>query len=237
VLASSEVNLPRPLPAYDNELNKAQVGRYVLWRVGIRWYAFALLGVPLIMVLGTMVYSMDLPNLGALGGPSYLLSYLLTFGLVLVLGGPLLEEGGWRGFALPRLERLHGPLVGSLILGVLWALWHLPGFLVPSWAASSGGGGVVGITLFTITAITFTIVITWVFNNTRASLLLTVLVHASIDTFDSTLGAIFPARAVASAFSYMIGFGAVALVLIVLTRGRLDYGRIAETVSAPPRVR
>jgi membrane protease YdiL (CAAX protease family) len=131
VLASSEVNLPRPLPAYDNELNKAQVGRYVLWRVGIRWYAFALLGVPLIMLLGTMVYSMDLPNLGALGGPSYLLSYLLTFGLVLVLGGPLLEEGGWRGFALPRLERLHGPLVGTLILGVLWALWHLPEFLVP----------------------------------------------------------------------------------------------------------
>jgi membrane protease YdiL (CAAX protease family) len=98
------------------------LGRYVLWRVGLRWYLFALLGVPLIMLLGTMVYSMDLPNLGALGGPSYLLSYLLTFALVLVLGGPLLEEGGWRGFALPRLERLHGPLVGSLILGVLWAL-------------------------------------------------------------------------------------------------------------------
>jgi len=212
------------------------LGRYVLWRVGLRWYLFALLGVPLIMLLGTMVYSMDLPNLGALGGPSYLLSYLLTFGLVLVLGGPLLEEGGWRGFALPRLERLHGPLVGSLILGVLWALWHLPEFLVPSWAASSGGGGIVGITLFTLTAITFTIVITWVFNNTQTSLLLVILVHASIDTFGSTLAAIFPARAVASAFPYMIGFGVVAVVLIVLTRGRLDYGRLAEAQSAP-RVR
>jgi uncharacterized protein len=211
------------------------LGRYVLWRVGLRWYLFALLGVPLIMLLGTMVYSMDLPNLGALGGPSYLLSYLLTFGLVLVLGGPLLEEGGWRGFALPRLERLHGPLVGSLILGVLWALWHLPEFLVPSWAASSGGG-IVGITLFTLTAITFTIVITWVFNNTRASLLLAILVHASIDTFGGILAAIFPARAVASAFPYMIGFGVVAVVLIVLTRGRLDYGRLAEAQSAP-RVR
>jgi membrane protease YdiL (CAAX protease family) len=213
------------------------LGRYVLWRVGVGWYAFALLGVPLIMLLGTMVYSMDLPNLGALGGPSYLLSYIAFFVLVTVLGGPLLEEGGWRGFALPRLERLHGPLVGSLILGVLWALWHLPEFLVPSWAASSGGGGIVGITLFTITAVTFTIVITWVFNNTRASLLLAILVHASIDTFGSALGEIFPARAVASVFPYMIGFGVVALVLIVLTRGRLDYGRIADAVSAPPRVR
>jgi membrane protease YdiL (CAAX protease family) len=209
------------------------LGRFVLWRVGIKWYLFALLGVPLIMVLGTMVYSMDLPNLGALGGPSYLLSYLATFALVIVLGGPLFEEPGWRGFALPRMERLHGPLLASLILGVLWALWHLPEFLVPSWAASSGGGGVLGITLFTLTALTFTIVITWVFNNTRASLLLAILVHASIDTFSITLGAIFPARAVSSAFPLLIGFGVVALVLIVLTRGRLDYGRLAEAQSAP----
>jgi uncharacterized protein len=74
------------------------------------------------MLVGTMVYSMELPNLAALGGPSYLLSYLVSFALVTVLGGPLLEEGGWRGFALPRMERLHGPLLASLILGVLWAL-------------------------------------------------------------------------------------------------------------------
>ena len=72
-------------------------------------------------------------------GPSYLLFYLGSFVLALVLGGPLLEEGGWRGFALPRMERLYGPLLASVILGVMWALWHLPEFLVPSWAASSGG--------------------------------------------------------------------------------------------------
>ena len=161
-------------------------------------------------------------------------AFLLRYGLR--LGGPLFEEIGWRGFALPRIERLHGPLLASLILGVLWALWHLPEILVPSWAASSGGGGVLGITLFTLTAVTFTIVITWVFNNTRASVLLAILVHASIDTFGGTLGAIFPAKAVASAFPYMIGFGVVAVVLIVLTRGRLRYGRLAEAQLAP-RVR
>jgi membrane protease YdiL (CAAX protease family) len=179
---------------------------------------------------------MELPNLGALGGPSYLLSYLLSFALVTVLGGPLLEEGGWRGFVLPRMERLHGPLLASVVLGILWALWHLPEFLVPSWTAAMGGGSIVVITLFTITAVTFTIVITWVFNNTRASLLLAILVHASIDTFGGTLAAIFPAKAVTSAFPYMIGFGVVALVLIVLTRGRLAYERLAEAQSAP-RVR
>jgi uncharacterized protein len=212
------------------------LGRYVLWRVGLRWYVFALLGVPLIMLVGTMAYSMELPNLAALGGPSYLLSYLVSFALVTLLGGPLLEEGGWRGFALPRMERLHGPLLASLILGVLWALWHLPEFLVPSWTASMGGGGILSIILFTLGAITFTIGITWVFNNTRASVLLAILVHASIDTFSGTLAVIFPAKAVASPFPYLISFGVVAVVLIVLTRGRLDYQRLVQAQS-PTRVR
>jgi uncharacterized protein len=208
------------------------LGRLVLWRVGIQWYLFALLGVPLIMLLGTMVYSMELPNLAALGGPSYLLGYLASFALVTVLGGPLLEEIGWRGFALPRMERLHGPLLASLILGVLWALWHLPEFLVPSWAASSGGGSILSIILFIVFAITVTVVITWVFNNTRASVLLAILVHSSIDTFTIPLAAIFPAWAIASALPLTIGFGVVAVALIVLTRGRLDYGRLAEARSA-----
>jgi membrane protease YdiL (CAAX protease family) len=210
------------------------LGRYVLWRVGIRWYAFALLGVPLIMVLGTMVVSGDLPNFGKLGGPSYVLNYLAFFLLVFVLGGPLLEEPGWRGFALPRLERLHGPLVGSLTLGALWALWHLPEFLVPSWAASSGGGGILDIVLFVVITVAFAIVITWVFNNTRASLLLAMLVHASIDTFGSPLGKIFPTPAASSSLPMLAGFGALAVVLTLFTRGRLGY---RPDAAAAPRVR
>ena len=67
------------------------------------------------------------------------------------------------------------------MLGVLWALWHLPQFLVPTWAASSGGGGVSGIALFVLVAVAFSVVLSWVFNNTRASLLIAVLVHTSID--------------------------------------------------------
>jgi hypothetical protein len=89
--------------------------------------------------------------------------------------------------------------------------------------------------LFTLTAITFTIVITWVFNNTRASLLLAILVHASIDTFGGTLAAIFPAKAVASAFPYMISFGVLALVLIVLTRGRLGFREEEPEPATAPR--
>ena len=109
-------------------------------------------------------------------------------------------------------------------------MWHLPEFMVPSWAAASGG--ILGITLFNITAVAFTVVITWMFNNTRASLPLAILVHASIDTFGGTLGAIFPADAVSSAISYLIGFGAVAHVLGFLEERRQQADGIKDLERA-----
>jgi uncharacterized protein len=75
-----------------------------------------------------------------------------------------------------------------------------------------------------------------VFNNTRASILIAILLHASIKTFSESLGVIFPPKAIASAFPMMIGFGVVAVLIIVLTRGRLSYERLVEAQPAP-RVR
>ena len=168
------------------------------------------------------------PDLGALGGPADMVTHLVGFVLTMVLGGPLFEEIGWRGFALPRLQRMRGPLAASLILGVLWAFWRLPQFLVPAWAASSGGGGISGIVLFVLAAVAFSVVISWVFNNTRASLLLAVLVHTSIDAFSGTMGAVYPTAAT-SAWPMIIGFGVVAMALLLGTRGRLNYERLQDT--------
>ena len=72
----------------------------------------------------------------------------------------------------------------------------------------------------------------WVFNNTQASLHLAILVHASIDTFSITLGVMFPPEDVASALPFIIGFGFVALALILITRGQLNYTRLADAPSA-----
>jgi Type II CAAX prenyl endopeptidase Rce1-like len=60
------------------------------------------------------------------------LAYLKAFVCMAIIGGPLFEEPGWTGFAQPRLQQMHGPLLGGLPLDGLWALWHLPGFLIPS---------------------------------------------------------------------------------------------------------
>jgi CAAX protease family protein len=205
--------------------------RIVLWRVGLRWYLFALIGIPVVMALGTVILPEGLSSLLGLG-PGYLLTYLSTYVLVVILGGPLFEEPGWRGFALPRLQPLHGPLMGTLILGLLWALWHLPEFLVPSWAASSGGSSFLAIVKFVVIAVTFAIVTTWVFNNTKGSVFMAILVHASIDTFSVPVGGLASPSAVGN--SVLLSFGVLALVLVVLTRGRLGYERYRQEEDPAP---
>jgi membrane protease YdiL (CAAX protease family) len=205
--------------------------RIVLWRVGLRWYLFALVGVPMVMALGTLIVPGAMASLLALG-PGYVPTYLIWFVIIAIIGGPLFEEIGWRGFALPRLQLLHGPLLGSFILGLLWALWHLPEFLVPVWANSSGGNSFLDIVRFVIIAISFAIVITWVFNNTKASVLLAILVHASIDTFSMPMGTLFSPGAMAN--SILVSFGVFALVVVALTRGRLGYQPYQQQEEADP---
>jgi CAAX protease family protein len=196
--------------------------RIVLWRVGLGWYLFALIGIPVILMLGVIV----LP--GAMASFKGLASFVppmpwLSLVVYVFFHGPLGEEPGWRGFALPRLQRLHGPLVGSLILAPLWALWHLPMFWVPAWNFPPT---LLNVVLFIIAAIPLTIVMTWVFNNTKGSLLIAILVHWAFDMSFAVLNLLFTARIVTdygSTVPVLIGLGAVALLVIALTRGRLGY--------------
>src|SRR5215216_4270837 len=205
--------------------------RIVLWRVELRWYLFAFIGVPLVMTLGAILVPGGLASLQFLG-PGYVLTYPVTFIVVLLIGGPLGEEIGWRGFALPRMQPLHGPLVGSIILGLLWGLWHLPEFLVPAWADTSGGSDLLAIVKFCIFAIVSAIIFTWVFNNTKGSVLIAVLVHATIDApflpYSVLLG---PSEVINS---LLLGFGALGLAVVALTRGRLGYQHYRQEEDEEP---
>ena len=95
---------------------------------------------------------------------------LMMFAIRLVnpLDGPMQEELGWRGFALPRLQERHSPLVASAILGVLVVIWHVPLVLL---------GMLPAYALFATFA--FTIVFGWLFNNTKGSVLMTLIAHAA----------------------------------------------------------
>jgi membrane protease YdiL (CAAX protease family) len=204
----------------------------VLWRVGLRWYVFALIGLPAIMALSVIFLPGALASFQGLAGLAPL-PMLSLFAYIFLLGGPMGEEPGWRGFALPRLQRLHGPLVGSLILGSIWALWHLPIFWIPAWNLPPNIRNVI---MFVIAAIAFTIVMTWVFNNTRGSLFIAVLVHTAFDTVLAILNGLFPVPIVndyGSNVPVLIGLGVLALVLVALTGGRLSYRRYRQDVPDP----
>ena len=206
--------------------------RFVLWRVGLGWYLFALIGIPLILVLSVIIMPGALGSFQGLGvlAPLPLLP-LLGFSVYAFLLGPLGEEPGWRGFALPRLQSLHGPLVGSLILGVLWALWHLPLFFTP-WNTLT----TFNVVMFVLATTCLSIIYTWAFNNTKGSLLIAILIHWSFDITTVPVATLFPAPIIDEYGLLVIlpGFGAVALVVIALTRGRLGYQHYQQEEEPDP---
>ncbi|WP_236796463.1 CPBP family intramembrane glutamic endopeptidase [Amycolatopsis sp. GM8] len=200
------------------------LGRFLKWRVSWRWYVGVLLGVPLALTLTSLPFS---------GGPH--LPAVTVFGVYVIglvfqmLTTGLAEEPGWRDFALPRMQPRFGPLRGTLILGVLWGLWHLPLFLT-EW----GGPDVqpLQVVEFVVAATMISVVMTWVFNRTRESLPVAMILHTSVNNFMSVAWlSIFPAANGRYApHIVLIAFAAVAVVLIIATRGRLGYR--AETPAS-----
>jgi membrane protease YdiL (CAAX protease family) len=155
--------------------------RRVRWRVGWQWY--------LVVILGPAVFSLVVAGVYVLLGGSWAaaappalregpLMMLPLFLVILTLTDGLGEELAWRGFALPRLLTRHNALVASLILGVLWALWHLP--LV--WTEGNAMyQQPVWLLLVDIPA--KSILFTWVFLHTRGSVLQAMLLHGATNLF------------------------------------------------------
>ena len=198
--------------------------RFVLWRVGFSWYLFALVGIPVMVVLSVMAMPGVLESFQGLGALAPL-PLLGVFVYILFLGGALSEEPGWRGFALPRLQSLHGPLVGSLILGPLWGLWHLPLFWTP-WNDLTA----LNVVVYVLSTTSLAIMYTWAFNNTKGSLLIAILIHAAFNWTTVAVGPLFPAPILSDygLLPILGGFGAFAVGLVALTRGRLGYRAQAE---------
>jgi membrane protease YdiL (CAAX protease family) len=195
--------------------------RLVRWRVHPVWYLLAFVGVPVVYVLGILLVPGALASF-TVPPPGRWLLYPVLFLFIVVFGGPLFEEPGWRGFALPRLQQRWGPLAGSVILGVLWATWHATEYLTPEFAAANGGLTLPGVATFLVAAVCFSVLITWVCNHTRASILLAVLVHAAINWSQGWTSEVFAAAAF-NETGPLVAFGVAALVLVVATRGRLGY--------------
>jgi membrane protease YdiL (CAAX protease family) len=193
------------------------IARVRIWRVARRWYLFALVGIPAVCVLAALVLPGAFVGLGDASAVKLGIEFLI-YVAVGFFSGPLFEEPGWRGFALPRLQAQMGALNGTLVLGTLWAAWHLPQYLVPEWADENGGLDPTLVVTFLLMVVAIAPVLTWLFNRTRGSLLLVMLAHASIN---AALAAFVVASSALNVG--LLALGALSVVVVVATRGRLGY--------------
>lgn len=185
------------------------------------WYLVILLTAPLISLLA-------IATRAVLTGEPYSFEHALSLSgqpqglLLLVLAvfffGPLPEEPGWRGFALERLQSRWSGVVSSLVLAAVWAIWHIPLFFIPGTYQQYLGFGTPGFWLFMASLFPETVLMTWIFNNTRRSTLSAVLYHFMLNFTGQFMD---PAQGFAG---YRLFWTAVMAVGVILISGK-DLGK------------
>lgn len=200
------------------------------WRVGWVWYVVAILG-PLALAAAT-----GLINVALGGGFAEAFSDVFERGIltvvplfvVLCLTDGLGEETGWRGYALPRLLEFTGAVVASLVLGLIWAAWHLPLFWTEG--ASLHDSSILALFLrLPATSLMFT----WLYQRTQGSLLLAIIFHAALNLFAAapTAGSTPTVAWIAVVVHWLV---AMALIPSIRRRGLLSKPITGTSPTVPP---
>lgn len=197
------------------------------WRLPFRLWTLILFGPAVIVLIAIAIAQVLGAPAGQWNDPGQLFLIPPVFAYVVILGGPLGEEFGWRGFALPRMERHIHPTAAVVLLGLIWGLWHLPLFWIEGTVQQQIPLGAF------LTQITATSVIYgWLWNETR-SLPAVVAIHAATNTTVGLLPVLPDAAGSLIPLWTAISIAAViALLLILRTRGRLGHGEVAAAVPA-----
>ena len=149
-----------------------------------------------------------------------ILTSVAVYNYSTLLGGPLGEEPGWRGYALPRLEHALGPVRASLVLGLFWTGWHLPLFLYPGWTSSP-------LWIYVLFLTGQSLILTYGANLAGFGVITPIAMHATFNTVSRFLSGLFadtqPSARVPFVWVMALCGLATAVVLIVATRGRLAY--------------
>jgi uncharacterized protein len=182
----------------------------IRWRVGLVWYIVAVLS-PVVLLTVAQVVTKLLGLTVTIVVPQVNLSPYVIFGLGVNFFANTCEEIGWRGFALPRLQKRHNALLATLIVGILWGLWHLPlVFLV-----GNPMSGFPFVWFISIVADAF--MYTWIYNSTKGSILLVALFHGSLNVWGLFITGVSPV-------AYALLNCVVAIVLIAVL-GKLNLSR------------
>lgn len=202
--------------------------RYLVWRVHPIWYLLALFGTAGFILGGIGLHVLLGGKAPALPAASVPVSTVALVFVVTVIFGFLVntEDLAWRGFALPRLQPTYGALGASLLIGIPEGLTHLPYFIVPGDFRQQ-----VGLFWFMAFSVAVVILMTWMFNNTRGSVLLAVLYHASQNAWANLLDTT-PRPGPNDLRPFILAvvlMWVAAAVVIAATRGRLGYKPAAPT--------
>jgi uncharacterized protein len=198
--------------------------RCVLYRVRIGWWLYALFLTPCVNAAATVVYGVAHGKVGPVRPMELVQQWWLIFIFLFNLfQGPLAEELGWRGFLLPRLLDKCSPLKASAILGVAWAVWHMPAGMV------IGGPyyfhTVAGTLLFTTSTVALSILMTVLFLHTRGSVLLAIVMHWSVMPGKYIAGSLFPASQEPPDWLRAVVLITVAMIAVTVTGRELYLGR------------
>ncbi len=165
---------------------RALCKKLLIARVELGWYVFAIFGIAVMAVIAVMLYNtfgkgpvvpILSKNAPPFSGPlQMILTIVVMYMIVGLVNG---EELAWRGFALPRLQSKYNALTSSIVLGVIWTLFHLPLFFT----ATGSSQAEMSFVSFLISTVSITILYTWVYNNTHGSVLLAYLFHAAANTW------------------------------------------------------
>jgi membrane protease YdiL (CAAX protease family) len=172
-------------------LTRDKAGRRDYWkrvisfkRIPVKWYLVIILFVPVMHVLAALLDNISGGGgntwgevvLNAAENPISIIASILFATLI-----PFLEELGWRGYVLDRLQAKWNALTSSLILGAVWSLWHLPMFFISGSYQAGLGIGTVAFWLFFLAIVPLSIIFTWIYNHTNRSTLATILFHAMVN--------------------------------------------------------
>jgi uncharacterized protein len=160
---------------------------------------------------------------------------LAVYNYSTLLGGPLGEEPGWRGYALPRLQSALGPVRASLLLALLWTGWHLPLFLYPGWTSSS-------LWTYGLFLTGQSLLLTYGTNLAGFGILTPIAMHATFNTVSKFLGGLFAETEPSAPIPFELVMAlcglATAVIVTVATHGRLAYREeptFVDAVSLAPR--
>jgi len=201
---------------------RALLGGVLKWRVAARWYLFALAFIPAIKLTAALVHRVATGAWPRFGDDPW---YLILGGIVVSTPFQAGEEIGWRGYALPRLAARFGLARASILLGLIWAVWHLPQFFIPE-VDTYGQSFFV----FVLQVTALSVAMAWLYARTHGSLLLVMLLHAAVNNAkDIVPSALLGATSIFGLSASFVAWLTVALLWICAGYFLTTMRRQAET--------